>query len=88
MIQEIVEQMAETNCKVFDKHRHAVRDAHAKSHGFLKGILKVPENLPEHLRQGLFAHPAIMMLWCVFLLPREICVAIRFRHLMALLLKF
>ncbi len=57
LIQEIVEQMAETNCKVFDKHRHAVRDAHAKSHGFLKGILKVPEHLPEHLRQGLFAHP-------------------------------
>ena len=34
-----------------------MRDAHAKSHGFLKGELVVPE-LPEHLRQGLFARPA------------------------------
>ncbi|MGE8561955.1 MAG: catalase family protein [Acinetobacter sp.] len=56
-IQHIAEQMAQTNCKVFDRHRHAVRDAHAKSHGFLKGILTIPENLPAHLAQGIFAHP-------------------------------
>lgn len=37
-IQYIVEHMAQTYIQVFDKHRHAVRDAHAKSHGFLKGI--------------------------------------------------
>ncbi|WP_228146580.1 hypothetical protein [Acinetobacter sp. ANC 3903] len=37
-IQYIVEHMAQTHIQVFDKHRHAVRDAHAKSHGFLKGI--------------------------------------------------
>ncbi|WP_240884087.1 catalase family protein [Sphingomonas sp. SFZ2018-12] len=34
-----------------------MRDAHAKSHGFLKGELIVHE-LPSHLRQGLFARPA------------------------------
>ena len=56
-IEYIVEHMAQTNSKVFDKHRHAVRDAHAKSHGFLKGILTIPENLPDHLAQGIFAHP-------------------------------
>lgn len=33
-IQNIVEYMAQTHTQVFDKHRHAVRDAHAKSHGF------------------------------------------------------
>ncbi|WP_256210888.1 hypothetical protein [Sphingomonas sp. OV641] len=49
--------MASTNRKAFERHRHAVRDAHAKSHGFLKGELVIPE-LPEHLRQGLFARPA------------------------------
>lgn len=56
-IQYIVEHMAQTHIQVFDKHRHAVRDAHAKSHGFLKGILTIPENLPDYLAQGVFAHP-------------------------------
>lgn len=54
---EILEIMATTNRQAFERHRHAVRDAHAKSHGFLKGELIVPE-LPDHLRQGLFARPA------------------------------
>lgn len=56
-IQYIVDYMTQRNTEVFDKHRHAVRDAHAKSHGFLKGILTIPENLPDHLAQGIFAHP-------------------------------
>ncbi|WP_430913866.1 hypothetical protein [Methylobacterium sp. sgz302541] len=47
---EILDIMAATN-------RCAVRDAHAKSHGILKGELVVPD-LPEHLRQGLFSRPA------------------------------
>lgn len=50
---EILEIMATTNRRAFERHRHAVRDAHAKSHGFLKGELIVHE-LPSHLRQGLF----------------------------------
>ena len=41
--------------KVFDKHRHAVRPAHAKSHGILTGTLTVYDNLAPHLSQGLFA---------------------------------
>lgn len=36
---------------------HAIRDAHAKSHGILRGELRVDSNLPEHLRQGMFAEP-------------------------------
>lgn len=57
IIDAIVESMARGNQLVFDKHRHGLRDAHAKSHGILKGELRVDENLPEHLRQGLFAKP-------------------------------
>jgi hypothetical protein len=36
---------------------HAIRDAHAKSHGILRGELKVHHGLPEHLSQGMFAEP-------------------------------
>src|ERR1700691_3785150 len=54
----IVASMGRVNRKIFDKHRHAVRDAHAKSHGILKGELEVYPDLPQHLRQGIFATPA------------------------------
>lgn len=57
-IDAIVESMLRVNTKVFDKHRHATRDAHAKSHGVLKGQIDVYDNLPEPLRQGVFAAPA------------------------------
>jgi hypothetical protein len=53
----IVASMGRVNRKIFDKHRHAVRDAHAKSHGILKGELEVYADLPQHLRQGIFAIP-------------------------------
>jgi hypothetical protein len=53
----IVASMGRTNRKVFEKHRHAVRDAHAKSHGILKGELEVYPDMPQHLRQGIFAMP-------------------------------
>jgi hypothetical protein len=53
----IVASMARVNRKIFDKHRHALRDAHAKSHGILKGELEVYPDLPQHLRQGIFAMP-------------------------------
>ena len=59
LIDEIVEQMAATNARAFDRHRHAIRDAHAKSHGFLKGELIVGKGLPNHLRQGIFVSPTI-----------------------------
>lgn len=38
----------------FEKHRHAGRGAHAKSHGILKAELQVYNDLPEELRQGMF----------------------------------
>jgi len=53
--QKIVDSMARVNRLMYEKYRHAIRDAHAKSHAVLKGELQVYENLPEHLAQGLFA---------------------------------
>ena len=43
---------------VFEKHRHAVHDAHAKSHGVLKGSLTVYD-LPELLPQAAFRVPIL-----------------------------
>jgi hypothetical protein len=53
----IVASMGRVNRKIFDQHRHALRDAHAKSHGILKGELEVYPDMPQHLRQGIFATP-------------------------------
>lgn len=58
VIDTIVASMMRVNEKVFDKHRHAKRDAHAKSHGVLVGHVTVHDNLPVHLAQGIFAKPA------------------------------
>ncbi|WP_206602913.1 catalase family protein [Leptolyngbya ohadii] len=57
LIREILDSVARQGQKVFDKHRHAMRGAHAKSHGGLKGELKIYDNLPVHLAQGLFCEP-------------------------------
>jgi hypothetical protein len=40
-----------------DGSGHLVRAGHAKSHGLLKGELRVMDNLPPELTQGLFAAP-------------------------------
>ncbi len=57
LIEKIVASMGRVNAKAFDKERHATRDAHAKSHGIIKGHLEIYDHLPEHLAQGLFAIP-------------------------------
>lgn len=54
---QTVESMARVNQLMFDKHRHAIRDAHAKSHGVLRGELQIYTDLPEPLAQGLFKTP-------------------------------
>ena len=58
LIAKIVEALRRNNERSFEKHQHAIRDAHSKSHGILRGELTVYPDLPEHLRQGLFATPA------------------------------
>lgn len=57
LIRQVVGAMARANQQVAAKHRHGLRDAHAKSHGILAGELRIEPDLPAHLAQGLFARP-------------------------------
>ena len=57
LTRQVVAAMQHANEQVAAKHRHGLRDAHAKSHGVLAGELRVEPNLSEHLAQGLFAKP-------------------------------
>src|SRR3954447_23878514 len=57
LVRRIVAAMESGNREVAAKHRHGLRDAHAKSHGILAGELRIEPDLPEHLAQGLFAAP-------------------------------
>ena len=56
-ISEVVATFAALQTLTFEKHRHAVRAAHAKSHGILRGMLHVHDGLAEPLAQGVFAAP-------------------------------
>ncbi len=58
LVEKILKSIARINRETFELHRHAVRQAHAKSHGILRGELTIYDDLPEDLRQGLFATPA------------------------------
>ncbi len=58
LIENIIASLRKNNEKAFKKYKHGIRDAHAKSHGILRGQLTVLPDLPEHLAQGLFATPA------------------------------
>jgi hypothetical protein len=58
LIKQIADALHGNNEWAFKKYHHGIRDAHAKSHGILRGELTVYPDLPQHLRQGLFATPA------------------------------
>lgn len=66
LTRQVVAAMQRANEQVAAKHRHGLRDAHAKSHGVLAGELRVHSGLPSHLAQGLFAeartYPVIVRL--------------------------
>jgi hypothetical protein len=55
LISRIVKVLHWNNQYQFRKNKHAIRDAHAKSHGILEGELTVYPDLPKELSQGLFA---------------------------------
>ncbi|MDI4642369.1 catalase family protein [Rhodoblastus acidophilus] len=57
IIKTIVESIGRTNVSSFAKWHRAIRQQHAKGHGFLRGELKIYDDLPDHLRQGMFATP-------------------------------
>ena len=52
----LAETMLSISRTTFEHSGHAMRSVHAKSHGFLRGTLSVPELSPE-LAQGMFARP-------------------------------
>ncbi|MGV9712726.1 catalase family protein [Gordonia sp. NPDC003424] len=56
-IECIVRVLRENNEHAYRKYKHGLRDAHAKSHGILRGTLEVHSGLPEELAQGVFATP-------------------------------
>ncbi|MDQ2801259.1 MAG: catalase family protein [Pseudomonadota bacterium] len=56
-IDKILQSQHRLSSRTQQKYGHAVRVSHAKSHGVAVGELVVPDDLPEPLRQGLFAKP-------------------------------
>jgi len=57
LIETIVRSLRRNNEWAAEKYKHAVRDAHAKGLGVMRGELTVYPNLPDFLRQGLFSTP-------------------------------
>ncbi|MBF6170987.1 catalase family protein [Nocardia blacklockiae] len=57
-IDKIIAVLRRNNERAYRKYKHGLRDAHAKSHGILRGELTVHAGLPPELAQGLFATPA------------------------------
>jgi hypothetical protein len=57
LIKKITDVLHGNNQWAFKKYKHGIRDAHAKSHGILRGELTIYPNLPEPYRQGIFATP-------------------------------
>lgn len=53
-LQQVMERMQRRN---FAKHRRAFTATHVKTQGIVKGTLKVQDDLPGHLQQGIFAEP-------------------------------
>lgn len=63
---ELVETMRKISEKTFQDAGHATRSVHAKSHGVIRGEMQVLDDLPEVLKQGIFAeaahYPVVMRL--------------------------
>ncbi|MGC4963514.1 catalase family protein [Gordonia sp. DT101] len=55
-IDKIVGSLRGNNERAYRKTKRGLRDAHAKSHGILRGTLEVHDELDDELAQGLFAH--------------------------------
>ena len=56
-MQGIIAQLRRISETVFKDSGHAERSVHAKSHGLLRGELRILDGLPDMLRQGLFSRP-------------------------------
>ncbi len=66
----IADSIERTNASSFAARHHAIRQQHAKGQGYLKGDLTIYDDLPNHLRQGMFAtarsYPIIIRLSTAF----------------------
>ncbi|MCX4094343.1 catalase family protein [Nocardia sp. alder85J] len=58
IIDKIVGVLRHNNERAYRIYKRGIRDAHAKSHGILRGELTVHAGLPKELAQGMFATPA------------------------------
>lgn len=69
-VEAIVASISRTSARSFEHDGHGTRQQHAKGAGYLRGELTVYDNLPVHLRQGLFAqaghYPIIVRLSTAF----------------------
>ncbi|HEX6792741.1 MAG TPA: catalase family protein [Casimicrobiaceae bacterium] len=55
--QKLVDTMRKIQETTYEDGGHAMRSVHVKSHGHLRGELRVADGLPPALAQGLFARP-------------------------------
>jgi hypothetical protein len=58
LIAELTDLLRGVAEKVARDTGHAMRAVHAKNHGLLRGVLRIPPGLPPQLAQGLLARPA------------------------------
>ncbi len=58
-IEKIIAAMGKGGEQTRARLGHSVRTSHAKAHGLVQGELRVLQDLPLYLRQGLFASPRI-----------------------------
>ncbi|KAG4432911.1 hypothetical protein IFR05_011604 [Cadophora sp. M221] len=54
-IKEVSDQFNRFQMMNFNEHHHCLRGTHLKTQGCVMGKLKVKDNLPPHLAQGMFA---------------------------------
>ena len=55
--ESLIQTLLKISATTFKHSGHATRSVHAKSHGLLSAELEVFDNLPEELKQGIFANP-------------------------------
>ena len=56
-IKEVAAQFCRFQINNFNEHMHCYRGTHLKTQGCVKGKFIVHDNLPDHLRQGMFKNP-------------------------------
>ncbi|KAK4933932.1 hypothetical protein LTR66_015813, partial [Elasticomyces elasticus] len=56
-IKEVSDQFNRFQMMNFNEHHHCLRGTHLKTQGCVVGKLVVHDDLPEHLRQGMFKRP-------------------------------